>query len=175
MEDQASSKSIILNNGLYYGVTLILTSLIIYALGMHLDTTASFISLAILVIVLIPFQIIGISKFKKDNGGFISWGQGVKIGVGIVLIGTLISIIYNQIFSTFIEPDFYAQVEEVTRKGLLDAGRTDEQIDALIEKSSKFQGTLIVDALGLLGSAFLGFVLSAIIAAVKKHSEEDNY
>jgi tetrahydromethanopterin S-methyltransferase subunit G len=175
MEDQASSKSIILNNGLYYGLILVITSLIIYALGMHLDTTAGYVSLSVLVIVLIAFPIIGMSKFKKDNNGFMSWGQGVKIGVGIVLIGTLISILYNQIFSTFIEPDFYAQVEEVTRTALEEAGRTEEQIEAQISMSSKFQGTMVGDALGLLFFAFIGFIVSAIVAAVKKHSEEDAY
>ena len=175
MENQANSKGIILNNGLYYGLILVLISLITYALGIHLDPTAGYVSLGVLAILLIVFPIIGMSKFKKDNGGFMTWGQGVKIGVGIVLIGTLISIIYNQIFSNFIEPDFYAQVEEITRKGLEDAGRTEEQIDAQIAMTSKFQGTLIGDAMGLLFFAFIGFVISAIVSAIKKHTEEDNY
>ena len=175
MENQANSKSIILNYGLYYGLILVITSLVIYALGMHLDPTAGYVSLSVLAVILIAFPIIGMSKIKKDNGGFMSWGQGVKIGVGIVLIGTLISIIYNQIFSNFIEPDFYAQVEEITRTGLQDAGRTEEQIDAQIAMTSKFQGTIIGDAMGLLFFAFLGFVVSAIVSAVKKHTEEENY
>ncbi|ARV14710.1 DUF4199 domain-containing protein [Polaribacter sp. SA4-12] len=175
MEDQASSKSIILNNGLYYGLILVLTSLITYALGMHLDPTAGYISLAILVVIVIAFPIIGISKFKKDNGGFMSWSQGVKIGIGIILIGTVISLIYQHIFTGFIEPDFYKQVEEVTRTGLVDSGLSEEQIDAQLEMQGKFQGTIIGDALGLLFMTFIGFVVSAIIAAVKKHSEEDAY
>ena len=115
------------------------------------------------------------SKFKKNNDGLLSWGKAVKIGVGIVLIGTLISIVYNQIFSNFIEPDFYAQVAEIQKQGLLDYGATEEQADAQIEMQSKFQGTLIGDALGLLFFAFVGFVISAIAGAVMKHTEEDNY
>jgi hypothetical protein len=175
MENQATSKGIILNNGLYYGLVLIITSLILYALGMHLDPTGGYINLGILAISLIAFPIIGMSAFKKSNDGFMSWGEGVKIGVGIVIIGSLMSILYQYAFTTFIEPDFFAQVEEVTRKGLVDAGLTEEQIDTQIEMSSKFQGTLIGNALGLLFMAFLGFVVSAIASAVKKESEEENY
>ncbi len=175
MENQATSKGIILNNGLYYGLVLIITSLILYALGMHLDPTGGYINLGILAISLIAFPIIGMSAFKKSNNGFMSWGEGVKIGVGIVIIGSLISILYQYAFTTFIEPDFFAQVEEVTRKGLVDAGLTEEQIDTQIEMSSKFQGTLIGNALGLLFMAFLGFVISAIASAVKKESEEETY
>jgi hypothetical protein len=175
MENQASSKGIILNNGLYFGVILVLASLVTYAMGMHLDTVGGYINFAILAIVIIAFPILGMSSYKNINGGFMSWGQGVKIGVGIVIIGTLISIIYQYVFSTFIEPEFYAQVEEVTRTGLFDAGMTEEQIEMQIEMQSKFQGTLVGGAVGLLFFAFIGFVVSAITAAVKKHTEEDSY
>ena len=175
MEDQASSKSIILNNGLYYGLILVLTSVITYALGMHLDPTAGYINLAILVVILIAFPIIGLSKFKKANGGFMSWSQGVKIGIGIILIGTLISIIYQHLFTSFIEPDFYKQVEEITRTTLLDGGLSEEQIDSQLSMQGKFQGTIMGDALSLLFMTFIGFIVSAIVAAVKKHTEEDAY
>tara|TARA_B100000795_G_C22699270_1_gene398952 strand:- start:353 stop:880 length:528 start_codon:yes stop_codon:yes gene_type:complete len=175
MENQANSKSIILNNGLYYGLILILASLITYALGMHLDPTAGYINLGVLAFVLIGFPIIGMSKFKKDNNDFMSWGQGVKIGIGTVLIGTIISLLYQHVFTTFIEPEFYSQVELVTRNGLLDAGLTEDQIDAQIEMQSKFQGTIIGDALGILFMTFIGFIISAITAAIIKKTEEENY
>ncbi|WP_438973029.1 DUF4199 domain-containing protein [Polaribacter sp.] len=175
MENTVSTKSIILNNGLYYGVVLILSSLIVYALGMHLDPTGGYINFAIMAVAIIGFPIIGMSTFQKANGGFLTWGQGVKIGVGIIIIGTLVSIVYQHLFTTFLEPEFYAQVEEVTRKGLMDAGLTEDQIEAQVEMQSKFQGTIIGDAIGLLFMAFVGFVVSAIIAAVKKKSEEETY
>ena len=175
MENQASSKSIILNNGLYYGIVTILASLVIYALGMHLEPTGGYINFAVIAIALIAFPIMGMSTFKKNNGGFMTWGQGVKIGVGIVIIGSLIGVLYQHIFTGFIEPEFYAQVEEMTRQGLFDAGMTEEQINAQIEMQSKFQGTIIGDAIGLLFMAFVGFVVSAIVAAVKKQTEEETY
>jgi len=175
MENQVSSKSIILNNGLYYGIVLILASLVVYALGMHLEPTGGYINFAIIAVSIIAFPIIGMSAFQKANGGFMSWGQGVKIGVGIVVIGTLLTVIYQHLFTAFIEPEFYTQVEEVTRKGLYDAGLTEDQINAQIEMQSKFQGTIVGDAIGLLFMAFVGFVVSAIIAAVKKKTEEETY
>ena len=52
---------------------------------------------------------------------------------------------------------------------------TEDQVNAQIEMQSKFQGTIIGDAIGLLFMAFVGFVVSAIVAAVKKHTEEETY
>tara|TARA_B110001469_G_C9518464_1_gene258119 strand:- start:120 stop:647 length:528 start_codon:yes stop_codon:yes gene_type:complete len=175
MENQASSKGIILNNGLYYGIVLVLSSLTIFALGMHFDPKGGYINFAILALATILFPILGMSAFKKNNSGLMTWGQGVKIGIGIVLVGSLIGLVYQHLFTGFIEPEFYTQLEEITRTGLVDAGLTEEQIDSQIAMQAKFQGTVIGDAIGLLFMAFVGFVISAIAAAVKKHSEEDNY
>ena len=119
MENRASSKNLILNYGLYYGLIIVFTNLLLYAAAMHLTTTGGLINIGVLAICLIAFPIIGNSKFKKSNGGFLSWGQAVKIGVGIVLIGTLINVIYGRVFSTLIEPDFYTQVAEVQNSSIL--------------------------------------------------------
>ena len=175
MENQASSKSIILNNGLYYGLISVVASLVIYALGMHLDPTGGYINFAVMAFVIIAFPIFGMSQFKKQNNSFMSWGQGVKIGLGIVVIGTIIGILYQYVFTTFIEPDFFTQVEEVTKQALLDAGSTEEQIEMQMEMQSKFQGTPIGYATGFIFMTFIGFVVSAIVAAVKKKSEEEQY
>ena len=175
MENQANSNGIILNNGLYFGLLMIVASLVPYALGMHLEPVSGYINFAVILIGIILFPILGMNKFKSLNGGFMSWGQGVKIGVGIVLIATILGTLYQVIFTSVIEPEFYAQVEEVSRQTLSDSGFTQEQIDAQIEMQSKFQGTPIGYAVGLLFMTFIGFVSSAIIAAVKKKSEEDTY
>ncbi|PQJ77706.1 DUF4199 domain-containing protein [Polaribacter porphyrae] len=175
MENQVNTKSIILNNGLYFGIVLILAGLIPYAMGMHFEPTAGYINFAAIALVIILFPILGMNKFKNLNNGFMSWGQGVKIGLGIVILGTVISVLYQYVFTTFIEPEFYTQLEEITRKALVDAGLTEEQIEGQLKMQAKFQGTAIGYAMGLLFMTFLGFVSSAIIAAVKKKSEEDSY
>lgn len=175
MENQADSKNIILNYGLIFGTLLVISSLVVYALGIHMSETGGYINFAILAIALIVFPLLSISVFKKENNGFLKWSQGLKVGIGVVIIGVLISIIYQHIFTAFIEPDFYIQLEEIQRQGFMESGMTSEQIDNQIAMTSKFQGTLIGDALGLLFFIFIGFIISAIISAIKKHSEEDDY
>jgi MFS family permease len=173
MENQTNSKSLIINFGIYLGVATVLISLMTYALGMHLDPhwSVSVIS-GILFIGLIVF---GIKKYKEINEGFLSWGQGVKIGVGIAIVAALIGTIYNYLFMTFLEPDFLSQMMEVSNQKLLDQGQTEEQIEAINEMSSAFQSPLLIAALGIIGSAVGGFVVAAIAAAIMKKSEEETY
>lgn len=175
MENQANSKNIILNYGLVYGGLIVLTNLIIYALGMTFDTVGGVINMVVLAACIIVLPILAIKRFKKENNNLLSWGQALKIGVGLVAVGALISIIYSHIFTGIIEPDFYNQLNEFQTQQFLDAGLTDEQIESQLAMQSKFQGTIIGDALGLLFYVFLGFVVSAIAGAVMKKTEEEQY
>lgn len=173
MENQANSKSIILNFGLYYGIGLVLLSVIMYAMGMHLEGGA--ISPIVMGLVIIATIVLGIKKFKLNNNGFLSFGQAIKIGVGIAVVGTLLSIVYQQIFINFIEPDFMEQVSLKLQQTWVDAGLSEEQIEAQLEMQKKMSGPVISSALGLLFYAFIGFVISAIAGAIMKKTEENEY
>ena len=89
-----------LNYGLVLGLTSIFINLIAYAIGIHLDQdwrvgTLGFVAMIIVIV-------LGIKNFKSANNNLITWGQSVKIGVGISIISGLIGIIYNLIFINFI-------------------------------------------------------------------------
>ena len=117
----------------------------------------------------------GIKSFKSENGGFLSWGQGVKIGVGIAVLAGLINVIYSYIFMNFIEPDFMNQMMEVQNQMYIDTGMTEEQIENANEMSKKFQSPGITAAMGIIAYAIGGFIVSAIGAAIMKKSEENQY
>jgi len=176
MENQVSSKSVILNYGLTYGIILVLTSVVLYAMNVHLSTTGGLIGLGVLAVMIILMPILGMLKFRKENLNIMSWGQSLKIGMGIIIFGTLINIIYGFIFSGFIEPEYNNQVLELQKTALEESTRlTSEQIEQQMEVRALFQGTLLGGAVGLLFFAFVGFVVSAIAGAIMKRSEEDGY
>jgi hypothetical protein len=173
MENQVNSKSIIINNGLTLGVASIILGLVLYATGNHLEPhwSSSVISAALF----IGLIVLGTKKFKEANGGFMSWGQGVKVGVGISIVAGLIVIIYNFIFMNYIEPDFMNQMTELQNQKLLDGGMSEEQIEAANEMGKAFQSPGIMAAMGIIGYAIGGFIVSAITSAIMKKSEEENY
>ncbi|MEE9408532.1 MAG: DUF4199 domain-containing protein [Polaribacter sp.] len=173
MENQANSKGFIVNNGVILGVASILLSLVMYATGSHLDPhwSSSVVSAALFIGIII----LGTKKFKEANGGFMSWGQGVKIGVGIAVLAGLIVVIYNYIFMNFIEPDFMSQVMEIQNQKFLDQGMTEEQIDAANEMGKSFQSPGVMAAMGIIGYAIGGFIVAAITSAIMKKTEEENY
>jgi len=173
MENQASSKNIILNYGLYLGIASVLINLVVYATGDYLKPHWSVSVLSgLLMIAMIVFAF---KKFKEINGGFMSWGQSVKIGVGLTVISAVIAIIYQQLFQNFIEPVFIQQMMVIQEKTWIDQGMSSDAIETAKEMMQKFQGPLISSAIGIAAAAFIGFVVSAITGAIMKQSAEEQY
>jgi|TARA_R110002072_G_scaffold20671_19_gene74692 hypothetical protein len=173
MENQVSSKSTMLNYGLVLGVVSILINLVVYAMGKHLDQ--DWMVGAIAFIAMIVVIVLGIKNYKLANSNIISWGQAVKIGVGIAIVSAVIGIIYNLIFVNFIEPDFMAQMLEKQKLAWEEANMTTEQIEGAESMMKTFSSPAITSAIGIIAAAFFGFIISAIAGAIMKRTEEDQY
>jgi hypothetical protein len=173
MENQANSKNIILTYGLYLGLIGVIVHLILFAAGSLLEY--QWINSLVSFVAMIALIIIGIKKFREANDGFISWGQGVKIGLGITMISAVIALVYTLLFMTYIDPTFQQQAMEIQEQAWLDAGMTEEQVDNATAMAQKFQTPGILSAIILATSAFFGFIISAIVAAIMKKNEEETY
>lgn len=173
MENQANSKSTILNYGLYLGIIGVFIHLAFYATGTLIKF--GWLSGIISFIAMVAIIILGIKKFKADNGGFLTFGQALKVGVGIAVISAVITTVYTLLFTNVIEPDFQAQMMEVQKQAWLDAGMNDEQIEASEAMAEKFSSPVITIPVSIVVSAFFGFIISAIGGAIMKKTEEEQY
>jgi amino acid transporter len=172
MENQQKpTKQIMLNYGVILGFASILISVANYALGnaYNQDWKVSLLGFLVMAAIIV----FGIKKYKEANGGLLSLGEGLKTGVGIALIGGVISIIYTIIFMTYIEPDFMENTMELARQKMMDnPNMSEETIDAAINMQKKFSSPAMIAGFGLLWVAFLGFVISLIASLIMKKTEE---
>ena len=176
METQtASVKKIALNYGLLLGLASIALSVLTYVMGVHLERPwwASVLGIAIMVL----FIVFGLKTFKKDNGGFLSLGEALKVGLAISLIAGILVVIYNYLFMTVIEPDMVNQMLEMTREQMLEQNpdMPDDQMEMALGMTEKFMSPPIMAAIGIIFSLFLGFIISLIAGLVMKQNRPENY
>ena len=163
MTTKEISKSIILKYGFLLGLVSVAMSVGLYMQGKHLEQnqTVGMISILFILIAII----LGIREFSQTNK--ISFGEGLKTGIGIAVVGAIVITIYNYIFTTYIDTNFVNELGEVQRQAMLASGKlTTEQIDARIEMLHKGANSFINPAIGIVFTAFLGFVFSAITTVV---------
>ncbi len=168
-QNQPKTGKYALNFGVILGVISVVFALMLYSLDMHYQ--GGFAVMGVSLVLTIIFIVIGMMQFKKANNGFMSFGQALKIGVGISLVGAVIGVLFNQILVNFIDPETMTKAIEYQREQLIAAGQLSiEQIDAQMEMGKSFSTPVMQIAFGLLGSLFFGFILSLVPALILKKS-----
>jgi len=169
-ENQPKTGKFALNYGLLSGGIGVIFGLMLYSMDMHYQ--GEFMTVIISLLITLGVIIFALLQFKKANNGFMSFGQALKVGVGLCLVAGIIGVVFNQIMANFIDPDMIEKAVEFQRNKLLETSSfTPEQIDEQLAMGRKFQTPVMQIAFGLLGSIFFGFLLTLIPALVLKKQE----
>ena len=168
---QTSSYAI--NLGTLLGTASVIFSLMLFFLDAHYqgDSLSSIVPL----ILSIGFINFGIYEFRKDNNGFVSLKECLKVGVGIALISGVIGTVYGVILTEFLDPQFMDKTFEIAKQKMLDGNQelSVEDANQAIEMSRKFTTLPIRFAGGLLSSIFMGFLISLIGGLILKKSKPE--
>ncbi len=176
MENQQKSTSkITLHYGIILGVVSILLSVILYALGMHYDQDWKQATFGFLIMATVIY--LAIKKYKDFNDGYLTIGEAIKTGIGVAVVGSIISVVYSLIFMNFIEPDFIANVMEKAEVQMIEQNPnlTDDQVEQGLAFVEKLTSPLVISAISIMGGLFYGLIISLIIGLVLKKNKEEQY
>ncbi|MBB6612549.1 DUF4199 domain-containing protein [Pontibacter sp. Tf4] len=166
---QPSVTSVALKYGLITALVSIVYTLIIMVLDMSDNRWLSALSF----IIMIAGIVLAMKEYRTLNGGFMSYGQGLGIGTLVSAISGLLSGIFMWIYTTFVDTEYMGRMRDKQIDALLDQGMTDEQVDAAMSMSEKFQGPLALILGGLIGAVVIGFLLSLILSAIMKRNRPE--
>jgi len=169
-----SVKKIALNYGLILALASIVLSVIMYVMDVHIERP--WWSTLIGLVVMIAILRAGLKAFKNDNGGFLSLGEALKVGLAISLISGIIVVIYNYIFATVIEPDLIQQTLVYSQEQMIEQrpDMTQEQIDMAMSWTEKMMSPAIMGAIGIIASLFFGFIFSLIAGLIMKQNRPEH-
>lgn len=165
---QTEAKPFVLNYGLLLGILSVIVGAVMYVTDAYLNP--SFIYSIISFLILITVITLGIKAYKQENGGFLSLGEALKVGIGVAVIGGIISAIWSYILMNFIEPDFMIQTMEASRDKMMENNpdMTPDQMEKALEMGASFNSPWIIMAVSLIGNLFFGLVISLIAGLVMK-------
>jgi hypothetical protein len=168
MEKQSKTK-VAMTFGAYNGLSAVIVMILFYLIDFDAQSKIpSVITYALMTL----FIVLGMRTFRdRDNDGFISYGSAVGTGTLISLIGGVIQSVYSVIFIKFIDPSFTEKAIEVARQKLIEDGTPDNQIEMGLEIARTMMSPMWLFFFGIIGSLFVGAIISLIVAAfVKKEA-----
>ncbi|TRZ43681.1 DUF4199 domain-containing protein [Robertkochia solimangrovi] len=159
---------------LKFGIILAVAG-IAFSLLLHfndLQYSQSWANSLVSTLMLIIILVLAIYQFKKDNGGYLSLSQALKVGIGAAMIAGIISVIYLMLYVNVIEPEFMDRTAEITKSTLQqNPDLTPEQIETALKNQKEY--FWITYPIVLIFNLFLGFVFSLITGLIMKKEKSD--
>jgi len=169
-QSKPSSAKVALTNGIFMGIALIVVSLILYLLGLQGESYAPYFSYAVMIVMTIVFVLQWRNKY---NSGFISYGSAFGNGFLTILFGTILSALYTYVFFAFIAPEELTVMIEKAEEALYEKGMAENEIEMAMKWTKMMMTTWMMPVWVMVGGAFWGAVISAILAIfLKKESKE---
>ncbi|MFT3739932.1 MAG: DUF4199 domain-containing protein [Breznakibacter sp.] len=166
--------------GLYLGPLLILSHVLLYVfIDLEKHSLMGIMGWMFLFSFL-PF-VIGIywlmKRFRnEDFGGFMRYWEGVRFGTTLMLFAGIITAGYQLVFNSWVDPAYAPRVQEVIAEKTVafyeKTGVPQSQIDAFIKEYDKStaeaakQSQLTTSLMSIPMSAFMGFLVSLVIATI---------
>ncbi|HXB13849.1 MAG TPA: DUF4199 domain-containing protein [Bacteroidia bacterium] len=122
--------------------------------------------------------LVGTLQYRnKANGGYVSFGEGYKVGILMTLIIAVLGTINFLVFLQ-VHPDFPTKILEQSRIDMVNKGMTTDQMDMAMKYTSKFLTPQMMIIFGLVGQIIGGAILSLLSAGISAKNkpliEDDN-
>lgn len=166
--EKPSTAKLALKWGAITGVALML-----FSTGLYLTsaTPNQFIGLLLYVIFAVGL-VLSMREFKRENTNYLSYGEGLGLGLQTGAVAALISTMYSVLYTSVIDPTMMERVINEMRDKLEDQGNlSDDQIEQSLSIMQAMQGPGIQFITGILWLVFIGFVFSLVIAAVLRRNK----
>ncbi len=159
-----------LRYGLLTGLVSIIFTFILFAIGQEGNGGLASVAFAILIVGIVLAH----KAFKATNEGYMSYGQGLGIGVLVGGVNGVLTTVFNYVYRTFIDPDMVARAMDQMRAKLEEAGSMSEaQIEQIVSASTKYSGGAFGLAIGIVSGFLLGLLFSLVIAAITKNAKPE--
>lgn len=163
--EKPSTARIALKWGIISAIISVIFTIVIYTFDLWSMTL-----LSVLVGLLSTGIIVALAckEFKSLNSGFMTFGEGLGLGMLIVTVSSLISISFNQLYINVIDPGIQEEIMNFQEEMYLKQGISQEQVDTMLQQAERFNSPGMQFLFGMLFALLLGFLVSIVVAAVMK-------
>jgi len=156
--------------GLILGGISVIYNLMLFFIDAHIErSTLNNIVNFVITAGVIVWAII---EFRKENGGFLSLSESLKIGLGITLVSAIIAIIYTILLVKVLDPTYFEKSLEIAKNNMIEnsPNLSQEEITRNLSFARKFMGIGAISIFIIVFSLLFGFVISLITGLIVKKS-----
>jgi hypothetical protein len=152
----------IMNAGLVLGLSVAVWSFIYGFAGLYRNPSLAWTFTVGAILIQIGVLVWGLKQTVQDGRRYMG-----QLGAGLLIcfIGGIIIIFSSLIFTTVAFPDNFDVTAEMQAEAWANAGWSDEQIDATLERTAFMRTPVGAAVAGFIGTMATGLIISLIVAA----------
>ncbi|MDR6563010.1 MULTISPECIES: DUF4199 domain-containing protein [Arcicella] len=173
MESQTTTTRIALKWGIIAGIISIILSVATQLLGLKnsQDVSTGFFLFLIGLAFTCLIQVLAMNDYKSQNNGFMSYGEGLGIGLLSGVIWGVVSGGFNILYLKYIDNSEMIKQANLMRQKMEEQGATDAQME-VNEKIISYAtdpsiGFIITVIAGFIGGLIVALIISAILKKEK--------
>lgn len=158
------------------GVILGLASAVIGLISLLTNSYGNFLYGFFGLVITIVLVTLANKEFKKQNNGYMSYGQGFKLSYLTMIVSSLVAGLITFVYLEVIDPQAIESIKQAKMEGMekvagwfgarIPAEQMDEAVAKIENETTPF-GTFRES---LIGAAFMGLLIALIIPAFTRHS-----
>lgn len=166
--EKVSSARISLKWGLILGLLGIVSTTVMYTMGWFSQMTISFV---IMFICFIAVLYLAFKEFRDLNGGFMSFGQGVGLGMLLFATAGVIAGIYDFVYKQFIDTTLVDKQLSIFEEQYESMGMSPEMIEQSLSSAKVWMDGPLALGASVLSYVLYGLICSLIMAAIMKKNQ----
>jgi hypothetical protein len=149
------------STGIRFGLILAAISVVYFLITsiMGVDMSVGIQKWAMSIVSIVVF-VLAHKYFKENNGGFMTYGEGFKIGLLAGVVSSVISAVFTYVYMKFIDPTMSRVIRDRAVAQMEEQGQSEEQI----EMAMKFVDMFISPEAMALMTVIFGIIGSVVIA-----------
>ena len=161
-----------LKNAMNFGAMLGLASMIISFVLQLLKIREGLLPQISMIAISTVFIVLGSNFYKKNNKGFMSYGQALGQGILISLFGSILLAFFIYFYFQMASPESLQEIKDMAEIQLEEQGLDEEQLEMALKFQQKFMTPGMMALFTILGNMPIGTILSLITSAIVK--KDDN-
>jgi hypothetical protein len=148
---------------------------VIYALfGFITENFGNFlITLGVSLIISIIGIVLALKEFRAKNGGYMTYGQGLLLGMSTMIIASILSGLFAMLYMQFVDQSIAEKMVDATLEQMsgfgIDESALEEQRDKILAENTPMNQLWGALKNGVFG----GLILSLIISAIMKNNRPE--
>ncbi len=167
--DQVTVGQVAKKYGVILGAASIAFFLILALSGIYTESWAGWLGF----IVSITIIVLAHNSFKADGDGYMSFGEGFKIGALMSVISAVISNAFTWVYISFVDNAYLEPIKEKAYNDMVEQGMAEEQIEQAMEFTSFMFDPTMITVFGIILGIVGGIVVSLIVTIFTKNNRPE--